>query len=979
MRLSLVKPSAAFLVMVMALLALAFAAAPAESQSAANGRYDTDGDRLIEITYLEQLVAMSVDNNGDGQVDPGQSRGWIDYYAIAFPISEGERVCIRPCSGYELTRSLDFYDPGSYRSGEVNLEWLQDDGWAPVNGFAATFDGNGHTITGLLINRPGTDYVGLFGWTALGSIIKNVGLVDVHVTGKHAVGALVGQHRGMVTNSYATGDVAGANNVGGLVGELSVGSSIERSYADVEVRGGGYQRPIGGLVGVSSGTIVASHAIGDVAGADMVGGLVGRSNPSGFIRESYATGNVNGSDGWIGGLVGYNSGPVSVSYATGNVNGNTRVGGLVGINEHRAARLQAVYATGNVSGASSVGGLVGMSPYSFSGTGSIRNSYALGQVRGGSETGGLLGGTSGSIHASYWNLDIVYEDQRNRYGEGKTTAELQSPTGYTGIYGEWDDGPEGDVWDFGTGSQYPALKADMNGDGIATVGEFGIQHDRTPSPSCIGNIATGGETTGRWLHHCGSVNRPGSYGLYYTLNLSEESEVIITLESEDADTYLFLLEGSGTSGTVRHKDDDYIGGGSNSRIHETLAAGVYTIEAATYGVRTSGSFTLKVELAQGAQEPGPECVQSLAVDGGAVSGAWTGDCPSVSKEGSYARYYTLALSEESEVSITLESDDADTYLFLLEGSGTSGGLLYKNDDYSGGGRDSQIMETLSAGSYTIEATTYKADTTGGFTLSVETVEEEEPGPPGPTPPPPSDACGETLARDGSVSGEWSSGCQSQVSGRGYARYYTFTLTEESEVDITLERTSGEADTYLYLREGESRSGDFLHDNDDDGGTTRSRIAETLAAGTYTVEATTYEAGQTGSFTLTVSGLGGATTATDSCVDTLSANGSVIGEWASGCDSTARAGSHARFYSFTLSEDSEVTITLDLRSGEADTYLYLREGENTRSGDFLYENDDDGGTTRSQIQETLDAGTYTIEATTYEAGQTGLFTLTVSGL
>ena len=96
-------------------------------------------------------------------------------------------------------------------------------------------------------------------------------------------------------------------------------------------------------------------------------------------------------------------------------------------------------------------------------------------------------------------------------------------------------------------------------------------------------------------------------------------------------------------------------------------------------------------------------------------------------------------------------------------------------------------------------------------------------------------------------------CDSQAAGRGHARYYTFILTQESEATITLE--SEDADTYLYLREGDARSGDYLHQNDDDGGTTRSTIQETLAAGTYTIEATTYSEGETGSFTLTLSGLG----------------------------------------------------------------------------------------------------------------------------
>ena len=125
--------------------------------------------------------------------------------------------------------------------------------------------------------------------------------------------------------------------------------------------------------------------------------------------------------------------------------------------------------------------------------------------------------------------------------------------------------------------------------------------------------------------------------------------------------------------------------------------------------------------------------------------------------------------------------------------------------------------------------------------------------PTPGPDPGTDECGETLTTDGTVSGTWAAGCDSEVSGRGHARYYSFTLAQESEVTITLESTA--ADTYLYLRSGDARSGAFLYQNDDDGGTTKSTIEETLAADSYTIEATTYGTGETGNFTLTVAGLG----------------------------------------------------------------------------------------------------------------------------
>ena len=110
----------------------------------------------------------------------------------------------------------------------------------------------------------------------------------------------------------------------------------------------------------------------------------------------------------------------------------------------------------------------------------------------------------------------------------------------------------------------------------------------------------------------------------------------------------------------------------------------------------------------------------------------------------------------------------------------------------------------------------------------------------------------TVSGSGVFQDRWSSdGCDSEVAGRGHARYYRFTLTQAADISIVLEST--DADTYLYLREGEATSGAFLYENDDDGGTNRSRIDAGLSAGTYTIEATTFGPGETGSFSLTLSG------------------------------------------------------------------------------------------------------------------------------
>ena len=101
---------------------------------------------------------------------------------------------------------------------------------------------------------------------------------------------------------------------------------------------------------------------------------------------------------------------------------------------------------------------------------------------------------------------------------------------------------------------------------------------------------------------------------------------------------------------------------------------------------------------------------------------------------------------------------------------------------------------------------------------------------------------------------WTGGCQSVVPERGYARYYPFVLNEPATVSITLE--SQDTDPYLYLRSGNSASGDILAENDDypDGNTEQSYIVADLTVGTYTIEASTYQAGETGAFKLTVHGI-----------------------------------------------------------------------------------------------------------------------------
>ena len=115
--------------------------------------------------------------------------------------------------------------------------------------------------------------------------------------------------------------------------------------------------------------------------------------------------------------------------------------------------------------------------------GEIRASYATGNVTGDSNAGGLVGSNEGALTTSYWDKHTSGHTAGS-FGEGKTTAELQAPTGSSGIYRSWNldlDGDHVNDWHFGTARQYPVLSVDTNGAGGATWQEFGYQLREGPA------------------------------------------------------------------------------------------------------------------------------------------------------------------------------------------------------------------------------------------------------------------------------------------------------------------------------------------------------------------------------------------------------------------------------------------------------------------------------------------------------------------
>ncbi len=192
--------------------------------------------------------------------------------------------------------------------------------------FNGAFDGNNHTISHLTIT--GVSYLGLFGKLGLGGEVKDLGVVDVNITGSyHDIGGLVGDNdQGIITKSYSSGIVTGYSRVGGLVGYNNYGD-IALSYSNCSASGTtSRNQGIGGLVGVSAGSITTSYSTGDVTGDRRIGGLVGWNYESN-ITNSYSTGMVSG-DSDFGGLVGLNKdGSITASFWDIQTSGQTTSAG----------------------------------------------------------------------------------------------------------------------------------------------------------------------------------------------------------------------------------------------------------------------------------------------------------------------------------------------------------------------------------------------------------------------------------------------------------------------------------------------------------------------------------------------------------------------------------------------------------------------------------------------------------------------------
>ena len=210
---------------------------------------------------------------------------------------------------------------------------LTGKGWTPIgtsfkNSYTGTFDGGGHTITGLTVTTN-DKYAGLFGYIGNAGTVKNVVMEGVLITsnnGSSQAGGVAGFSRGTIENCSVSGSVSGTVYVGGVVG-AQWGGSITGCSSSATVKG---MVDVGGVAGQtnSNATMTACYATGNVTleiasqnNID-VGGAVGFNGGS-RILACYATGNVTSTGSstvnvYIGGFCGYNSTTVTACYRKNN-------------------------------------------------------------------------------------------------------------------------------------------------------------------------------------------------------------------------------------------------------------------------------------------------------------------------------------------------------------------------------------------------------------------------------------------------------------------------------------------------------------------------------------------------------------------------------------------------------------------------------------------------------------------------------------
>ena len=327
---------------------------------------------LFALVALTGLQAQTIWN---GTADTS----WYNETSTEFEISTAEQLAglaelVNNGNDFSgktilLTADIVLNDTSDWENWENSAP---NNTWTPIgnssNEFSGSFDGQGHTVSGVYINSE-NKYQGLFGHNE--GTIKNIGVTESYIKGEYSVGGVCGLNntlRGTISNCYNSGAISGNQEVGGVCGGNYSGSTISNCYNSGSINGTGEYTIAGGVCGENNGTISNSYNSGTVIGNCYVGGVCG-SDSYGTISNCYNTGTISGNLE-VGGVCGWKTGTISNCYNTGTINGDENVGGVCGFSGDGS--ISNCYNSRTVTGSEGVGGVCGNN---YSGT--ISNCYYL--------------------------------------------------------------------------------------------------------------------------------------------------------------------------------------------------------------------------------------------------------------------------------------------------------------------------------------------------------------------------------------------------------------------------------------------------------------------------------------------------------------------------------------------------------------------------------------------------------------------------
>ena len=284
-------------------------------------------------TWAQNTITPKKPSTGDGsenspyEISNAEELYWFAALVNGELEGETQNASANAVLTADITVNNDVLDPG----GNPNNYGSGFETWKPIgyySDYEGTFDGQGHTISGLYFNNSEGSRVGLFGINQ--GTITNVGVVDSYFYGRDYVGGVCGVNGGTITSCYNTESVSGDNHVGGVCGFNTNGGTITGCYNTGTVSGNGEN--VGGVCGNNDngGTITGCYNTGTVSGSNAVGGVCGRKF-NGTITGCYNKGSVSGYY-YVGGVCGVNVGTITSCYNTESVSGDHYVGGVCGIN-----------------------------------------------------------------------------------------------------------------------------------------------------------------------------------------------------------------------------------------------------------------------------------------------------------------------------------------------------------------------------------------------------------------------------------------------------------------------------------------------------------------------------------------------------------------------------------------------------------------------------------------------------------------------